>query len=73
MTMSENFTSQALKLWQKVPAWAQEKLLANVYCGNCVAMTTIVDFSGEVVGGDIVLSGVCKNCGSKVARVIESE
>jgi hypothetical protein len=72
MMMDDKFTYQALALWNKVPAWAQEKILSNVYCGNCKAMTTIVDFSGHVVSGDLVLNGICKTCGAEAARVIES-
>ena len=72
--MSEDrFTSQALELWQNIPEWAQEKLLSNVYCSYCIAMTTIVAFTGQVVGGDINLKGKCQTCGGEVARVIESE
>ena len=70
--IEDRFTPQALKLWKKVPEWAQEKLLSNVYCVNCVAMTTIVDLTGEVEDGDLVLKGKCKTCGGKVARLIES-
>ncbi len=71
--IEDRFTPQALKLWKKVPEWAQEKLLDNVFCGNCLVMTTIVDFTGGVEGGDLVLRGKCKTCGEKVARLIESE
>jgi len=73
MMMREKFSPQALRLWNKVPVWAQEELLSNVYCGKCKAMTTIVEFNGQVNGGDLVLTGVGKTCGSEVARVIESE
>lgn len=71
--MMDKFTPKALKLWEKVPEWAQEKLLSNVYCGKCVTMTTIVEFNGQVRRGDLVLTGVCNACGSEVVRVIESE
>lgn len=71
--MNENFTPQVLRLWNKVPAWAQEKLLSNVYCGKCSGITTIVDFSGHVSRGDLVLEGACKTCGSDVVRVIGSD
>ena len=70
--MNDKFTPQALRLWNKVPSWAQEKLLSNVYCGKCIAVTTIIDFSGRVIEGDLVLNGLCKTCGSEVARVIDS-
>jgi hypothetical protein len=73
MISEEKFTPQALKLWRKIPEWAQEKLLSNVFCSHCVAMTTIVESTGQVVGGDLVLKGQCQTCGGEVARVIESE
>jgi len=73
MITEDKFTHQALELWQKIPEWAQEKLLSNVYCSHCNAMTTVVEFTGQVVGGDIVLKGKCQSCEGKVARVIESE
>jgi hypothetical protein len=34
-------------------------------------MTTITNFGGEVVAGDLVLAGVCQRCGGKVARLLE--
>ena len=71
--MNDKLNPQAEALWEKVPGWAQEKILSNVYCGNCGTMTTIVDFRGHVVEGDLVLNGTCKTCGSEVARLIESE
>jgi hypothetical protein len=71
--ISQKFTPKAMKLWRKVPAWAQEKLLANVYCRKCATVTTIVDFSGKVVDGELVLSGFCQLCGSEVTRLIESQ
>ena len=73
MIAEEKLTSQALKLWRKIPKWAQEKLLSNVYYSHCVAMTTLVEFTGQVVGGDLVLKGQCQTCGGEVARVIKSE
>ena len=60
-------------LWQRIPAWAQAKLLANVWCSQCARAIAITDFSGEVVNGDLVLMGACPVCGATVKRLIESE
>jgi hypothetical protein len=66
-------TPDAAALWQRIPAWAQAKLLANVWCSHCSRVTAITDFSGEVVSGDLVLTGACPVCGATVKRLIESE
>lgn len=63
----------AAALWQRIPAWAQAKLLANVWCSHCSRAVAITDFRGEVAGGDLVLTGVCPVCGATVKRLIESE
>ena len=67
------FTPHAATLWRRVPAWAQAKLLANVYCAHCGAMVTITNYSGRIVEGDLLLTGLCARCGGVVARLIESE
>ncbi len=69
--MTEQFTPRALGLWNRVPEAAKKRLLSNVWCGACRAMTTMVDVHGNVKDGDLVLTGTCRNCGTKVARVIE--
>ena len=70
--MSEEFTTQARKLWEKVPTWAQEKILSNVWCSEYRGSVIMIDFRGNVEGGDLVLRGACKNCSSPVVRVVES-
>lgn len=67
------FTPAAAALWQRIPAQAQAKLLANVWCSHCGRVIGITDFRGEVVGGDLVLTGACPVCGATVKRLIESE
>ena len=66
-------TPAAAALWQRIPAWAQAKLLANVWCSHCGRAIAIANFRGEVVSGDLVLTGVCPVCGAVVKRLIESE
>jgi len=65
------FTRPAAKLWAKVPAHAKKLLLSNVWCVQCRHAVTITDFTGTVVGGDLVLEGLCSKCRGDVARVIE--
>ena len=68
--MDSNFTREAQKFWDSIPEEIQTKLLNNVFCNKC-NLTTIVNFSGKIVSGDLILEGFCKTCGNKVARVIE--
>ena len=63
--------SAAVK-WGKISEAYQKMLLDNVFCGKC-KMTTIVDYTIENNGSDIVLRGKCAKCGGNVARVIECE
>ena len=66
-----DFTPQACKLWERVPAHIRPELLENVFCGDCRGETTIVNFQGKLKQGMLVLEGSCQRCGSSVARVIE--
>jgi len=69
--MANEFSKEALKLWMDLPADIRNKILSNVFCGQCRGTVTICDFSVEVVRPDIVLRGFCATCGHKVARVVE--
>lgn len=66
------FTAPAAKLWDALPADKRKLLLANVWCGNCRHSVTIVNFSGAVKAGDLLLVGKCSECHGDVARLIES-
>lgn len=66
------FTAPAAKLWAKISSEHKQQLLANVWCWNCRHEVTITNFSGAVKGGDLLLVGVCAECHSDVARVIET-
>lgn len=68
--MSAKFTNEAQKFWDSIPEEIQTKLLNNVFCVRC-KLTTIVNFTGKVKKGDLILEGVCKTCGGRVARLIE--
>lgn len=71
--MSDQFTPQARKLWGDIPMKYQTRILNNVWCGGCMKATTIVNFTGQVEGGMLILKGKCERCGHPVARVIENE
>ena len=66
-----NFTPDARKHWESVPADVRPKLLANVWCGKCRDAVTIKNFSGAMKGADLLLVGKCSVCQGDVARVIE--
>jgi endogenous inhibitor of DNA gyrase (YacG/DUF329 family) len=70
---NQMLTPAAAALWRKIPDWAQEKLLANVWCPRCGAVTTIAAYRGAVVKGDLVLTGACSTCGGPVRRLIEGD
>lgn len=65
------FTRQARQRWESIPAIIRQRLLSNVWCGRCRGQTTIINFSGTIKGGDLVLVGACVECRGGVARVIE--
>ncbi len=50
---------------------ARQRLLSNVWCGQCCHETTITNFTGILKGGNVLLVGQCAECRSDVARVIE--
>ena len=71
--MDSLFTPQARKIWTLIPKYNQEKLLHAAWCSTCAKQTTIVEFTGQIQEGDLVLTGKCEQCGSKVARIIENK
>src|SRR5215510_13221747 len=69
--MLSSFTPAAQRLWDAIPLYFQERVLHNVWCPHCRAMTTMTDFTGEVHGKSLVLRGRCVTCRGRVARVLE--
>jgi hypothetical protein len=66
-----NFSSPARQRWASIPADIRQRLLANVWCGQCRHAVTITSFTGSIKGGDLLLLGKCAECQGDVARVIE--
>ena len=69
--MQEGFTPEAWARWTAIPLELRKRLIGNVWCSHCTGETTIVDYSGVVETGNLVLEGSCATCGGPVARVIE--
>jgi len=65
------FTPAAAKRWKRIPQEAQAKILANVWCGNCIRSVHIILESAEVADKTLLLNGKCKLCGKNVCRVVE--
>lgn len=61
---------KALKKWGKIPDYAKDLILSNVYCSKC-GNTTVVDYSMHSDRLGIVIKGKCVSCGSNVVRVVE--
>jgi len=70
---TDPFTPEAARRWKKVPHWAQERILDNVWCGQCLRPVAILLETAEMVGNALVLRGKCKSCGGEVCRVVEPE
>ena len=66
-----DFTRPARQRWESIPSDIRQRLLVNVWCGQCRREVTIANFSGTVKGGDLLLVGKCAECHGHVARVIE--
>lgn len=67
------FTRPAEKLWGKIPTERRMKILNSVRCGNCTDTVTMLNITGNVERGDLVLNGKCDRCGEPVGRLVESD
>lgn len=65
------FTPIARQRWQQIPENIQKLLLDNVYCGSCKGSVSISSYKGSIKNKMVVLDGLCKTCGARVARAIE--
>lgn len=70
---SGKFTPQARLRWEKIPEWAQQKILDNVFCGRCLGSVRIVLETAELKGQSLVLRGKCSHCEKEICRVVEPE
>lgn len=61
------FTKPARQRREYIPADIRQRLLSNVWCGQCRHETTITHFSANIKGGDLLPAGKCAECRSDVA------
>lgn len=66
-----NFTAPAARLWASIPAENRKILLSSLHCAKCRHDVTMTNFTGVVKGGDLLLVGLCSECRSDVARMVE--
>jgi hypothetical protein len=71
--MTDIFAPRSKKIWEAIPVNHRTRILNNIWCGNCVKATTIVNYFGQLKEGNLVLEGECEQCGKTVARLIEKE
>lgn len=67
------FTPEGRHRWEKIPEWAQKKILDNVFCGRCLGSVPIFLETAEMKGKDLILRGKCQHCGKDVCRLVEPE
>jgi len=65
------FSLEAAKIWEEIPVEFQDTILSNVWCSHCRVAVRIVDYSGSVVSGEVLLKGKCAICGYSIARLLE--
>ncbi len=48
------FTKPARQRWESIPADIRQRLLSNVWCGQCRHEATITNFTGSIRNGDVL-------------------
>lgn len=66
-----NFCRPARQRWESMSANIRQRLLTNIWCGQCRHEVTITNFSGTLRGGNLLQVGRCVECQGDVARVNE--
>ena|GEM_PF-915931 len=67
------FPSAAAKKWGQISKDAQDKILANVWCGSCARSRYMILETAEIIQSALILRGKCRDCGKNVGRVVEPE
>jgi len=66
-------TGSAKKRWDELSSDAKKAIMDSVWCKRCRSGTAMQVQDGKMSGRSLVLRGMCKKCGSEVARAIEPE
>lgn len=70
---AKEYDWQAIKQWRAISIDDRERITRTAYCTSCRGITTVIEFIITLVGGSILLSGICKKCGAPVNRIVERE
>ena len=65
------FSPSAKKRWEQIPEQVRKDILANVWCTQCRKAVAMQLHEGGLSRGALILRGICKTCGSEVARLVE--
>lgn len=68
-----DFSPEAKRLWEAIPADMRSLILQDVWCSRCRDSTTLIDGRGRVQKRHLVLEGECETCGASVGRLIETD
>jgi len=68
-----HFTPRARARWERIPSWAQEKILAAVWCGKCLGSASMQLSEGRIKRGFLILKGSCEHCGHHIVRSVGPE
>ena len=66
-------SAQARKRWESLSVTDRESILSAVWCVSCSRPSRMIIGGGQIMAGDLVLSGTCSRCGAEVERLVESE
>jgi hypothetical protein len=73
MHATPDLTPAAMERWLRLSDESKELILARIWCGWCQAKSGMREARGELhPAGDIILTGICPQCGGKIVRLIET-
>jgi len=70
---ASKFTPDALNRFHEIPKYMMKQIIESVFCPECGAGTTIIDFSGKMINSDLILTGRCKKCWGEIERLVSSK
>jgi len=66
-----SFPSEVAQRWQRIPRYTRERILANVWCGQCLRSVIMALEMAGMVGNNLILRDKCQDRSGNVCRVVE--
>jgi hypothetical protein len=66
------FTPEAREKLDSLPKGSLKKILSNCWCPHCKKGSKMEIESARTIQCDLLLSGICKMCGGKMNRIVET-